>query len=135
MKPTPAVEETPVAEKPVEAPKPAPVKKPTPKPANSGGINSEAWLLLQNPGAYTLQLAGLGDRAGVPRMVELYKLPGPFAYYRTTRSGAPWYPVLYGVYPNHKAALAARDKLAASHGIKGAWARSFGSIQREIRAQ
>ncbi len=135
VKPAPAAEETPVAEKPLEAPKPAPVKKPAPRPADSGGIKSEAWLLLQNPSSYTLQLAGMQDQAGVPRMVELYKLPGPFAYYRTTRNGTPWYPVLYGLYPNHKAAQAARDKLAASHGLKGAWVRGIGSIQREIRAQ
>ena len=135
VRPTPAVAESPVAEKPVEAPKPAPVKEPTPKQVDSGGIKSEAWLLLQNPASYTLQLAGMQDKAGVPRMVELYKLPGPFAYYHTSRNGGPWYPVLYGVYPSHKAALAARDKLAASHGLKGAWVRSFSSIQREIRAQ
>jgi DamX protein len=134
-KPAPAAEEPkPEPSAPVEKPA-LPEKKPAPTVADSGGIKSESWLLLQNPGAYTLQLAGMQDKAGVPRMVELYKLPGPFAHYRTIRSGAAWYPVLYGVYPNHKAALAARDKLAVSHGLKGAWARSFGSIQREIRAQ
>ncbi len=134
-KPAPATEKPPAAEKPAETAKPKPAPKPARQTADSGGVKSEAWLLRQNPAAYTLQLASMQDKAGVPRMVELYKLPGPFAYYRTTRNGAPWYPVLYGLYLNQKDALAARDKLAAGYGLKGAWVRKIGSIQSEIRAK
>jgi DamX protein len=118
-------------------------EKPEPKPAQAAPKTTEtaprpgreAWLLQQRPSSYTLQLIGLQEEAAVSRFLERHKLPGQTAYFRTSRQGKPWFPVLYGVYPNRDAAVAARDRLPASLKRSGAWPRSLESVQKEIRSR
>ncbi len=94
---------------------------------------SEEWLLQQSPGSYTLQLIGLQDEAGVARFLARNKLPGQTAYFRTSRQGKSWFPVLYGIFPNRDAALAARDRLPENLKKTDVWPRSLESVQKEIR--
>jgi DamX protein len=122
-------------------PKPEPAKK-SPEPAvaatktvSVAKPGSEAWLLRQNPSAFTLQLIGVQDEAGVSRFLERYKLPGQTAYFRTSRQGKPWFPVLYGVFPNRDAAVAAKDRLPESLKRSGVWPRSLESVQKEIQSR
>jgi DamX protein len=93
----------------------------------------EEWLLRQNPNAYTLQLVALGEEAGISRFLERFSLPGQAAYFRTMRQGKPWFSLLYGVYPDRQAALAARARLPAELQHSDVWPRSLASVQEEIR--
>lgn len=124
--PPPAVVEPVKSVTPETAPAPAasPVKP---------GMQREAWLLQQDPKAYTLQLVALSEEAGIARFLERYSLPGQAAYFRTVRQGKPWFPLLYGIYPDRQAAVAARDRLPADLLRTGVWPRSLGSVQEEIR--
>jgi DamX protein len=131
----------PVAGEQVVAAQPEPERK-SPEPAVETAKTvsvvkpgSEAWLLQQNPNAYTLQLIGVQDEAGVSRFLERYKLPGQTAYFRTSRQGKPWFPVLYGVFPNRDAAVAAKDRLPESLKRSGVWPRSLESVQKEIQSR
>jgi DamX protein len=114
--------------------KPAPVAE-IGKAAPVVRPGSEAWLLQQSPGSYTLQLIGVQEEAGVSRFLGRHQLPGQTAYFRTSREGKPWFPVLYGIYPNRNAAVAARDRLPESLKKAGAWPRSLESVQKEIRSR
>jgi DamX protein len=95
----------------------------------------EAWLLKQRPASYTIQLVGLQEEKGVSDFLRRQSLVGPVAYYRTVRSGKPWYPVLHGVYSDRKNAIQARDKLPKKLRKSGVWLRTMGSVQKEIRGR
>jgi DamX protein len=101
----------------------------------SGGFLREQWLLRQKPSSYTIQLVGLQDEKGIAKFIRRHSLTGPIAYYRTQRSGKPWYPVLYGVYPTRGRASAARSNLPESVVKTGPWVRSLNAVQKDIRAR
>jgi len=106
---------------------------PKPKPAKKEP-RQEAWLLSQKPTAYTLQVIGLTDRSKIPAYIKRHKLAGKIAYFKTSRNGQPWYPLLYGIYPDRAAAIAARPKLASKLRQKDIWTRSLESVHKEINA-
>lgn len=121
-----------VIKKPVAAaPKPSKVAA---KPV-SKGLLRERWLLQQKPSSYTIQLVGLQDEKGVAKFIQRHSLTGPIAYYRTQRSGKPWYPVLYGVYPTKVRANSARNNLPEAILKSGPWLRSLNAVQKDIRAR
>jgi DamX protein len=95
----------------------------------------EAWLLKQMPSSYTIQLVGLQDEKGIADFIKRHSVDGPIAYYRTQRNGKPWFPVLYGAYSTRDRAVAARSKLPESLINSGAWLRTLGSVQKDIRAR
>jgi DamX protein len=101
----------------------------------AGGFLREQWLLRQKPSSYTIQLVGLQDEKGIAKFIRRHSLSGPIAYYRTQRSGKPWYPVLYGVYPTRGRASAARSNLPESVVKTGPWVRSLNAVQKDIRAR
>ena len=115
----------------VKPPAATPAIKATPK-AVKKGPKREAWLLAQKPTAYTLQIIGLTDRSNIPAYIKQHKLAGQVAYFKTSRNGKVWYPLLYGIYPDRAAAIAARPKLASQLRQKGIWARSLESVHKEI---
>jgi DamX protein len=121
-----------VIKKPVAAaPKPSKVAA---KPV-SKGLLRERWLLQQKPSSYTIQLVGLQDEKGVAKFIQRHSLTGPIAYYRTQRSGKPWYPVLYGVYSTKVRANSARNNLPEAILKSGPWLRSLNAVQKDIRAR
>ncbi len=120
-----------IATKPPPAPKIEP--KPQPKTVKKGP-RQEAWLLAQKPTAYTLQIICLTKRSNIPAYIRQHRLAGKVAYFKTSRNGQPWYPLLYGIYPNRAAAIAARPGLAAQLRQKGIWVRSLESVHKEINA-
>lgn len=101
----------------------------------SGKLFREQWLLRQKPSSYTIQLVGLQDEKGIAKFIKRHSLTGPIAYYRTQRSGKPWYPVLYGVYPTRDGANAARSNLPESVVKSGPWLRTLNAVQKDIRAR
>ncbi len=119
----------------IKPPAAAPAIKATPKPETvKKEPRQEAWLLAQKPTAYTLQIIGLTDRSKIPAYIKRHKLAGQVAYFKTSRNGKPWYPLLYGIYPDRAAAIAARPKLASQLRQKGIWARNLESVHKEIEA-
>jgi len=124
--------------------KPIAVKKPTPDATKSPnnipktvkkGPKREAWLLSQKPTTYTLQIVGLRNEADIEAFIKQHKLQGSVAYFKTSHAGRPWLPLLYGVYPDKHAATAARSKLSSQLNLKDIWARSLGSVHKEIKAK
>ncbi|MCF6354656.1 MAG: AAA family ATPase [Candidatus Polarisedimenticolaceae bacterium] len=119
----------------IKPPAAAPAIKATPKLETvKKEPGREAWLLAQKPTAYTLQIIGLTDHSNIPAYIKRHKLAGQVAYFKTSRNGKAWYPLLYGIYPDRAAAIAARPKLASQLRQKGIWARSLESVHKEIEA-
>lgn len=136
--PTPAPPPAPKpAPKPVPKPAPPPpVAKPLPKPAPPAAAPaarvtgfSEAWLMKQPRGAYTLQLAGVRDRASAQRFIQRHGLSAEATLLTTKRDGQAWYVLVHGYYPTRQAALAAAARLppAVLKEVKP-WARTVGDL-------
>jgi DamX protein len=110
-------------------------KEPVPAVIETDGkLKREPWLRKQNPASYTLQLVGLREESAVIAFVKRHKLEGQVAYFKGSHQGQPWFPVLYGVFPNRAAAVDARSQLPAALGGAGVWPRTFASIQKEIES-
>ncbi len=112
------------------APRP---EEPPPAPADKGW-RREAWLLAQNPEAYTIQLIGVRDEATLGRFIERHGLQDKAVYYASGgKDKQPWFSLLYGVYPDRKAAEAGRRGLPAELRKKDVWYRRLDAVQNEIR--
>lgn len=133
--------ETPVDEnKEVQALPPAPEPKEAAPQVISdpdikqAGLERDAWILTQRPTDFTLQLIGVSMLEPLQRFIRQHDLQGEVFYIKTTRKGRPWYVLLSGVYPSREKA-----KAAIPHDVpqtlqkKGVWARSFESLQQEIK--
>jgi DamX protein len=101
----------------------APVKE-------SALVKSEAWLREQAPGSYTIQLLAVENVESLQPVIEKYRLQDQVFSVRTVRKGRPWYPLLWGQFPNRAAALRAVKSLAAELQKGGAWARPLSSLQQ-----
>jgi len=100
------------------------------------GPYREAWLLEQPGNRYTLQLLGSRHQQPILDYIRGNKLdPERCAYYEGSFKGGEWYVLVYGIFPNRAAALAARDALPARVQKEKPWPRSFASVQEVIRAQ
>jgi len=124
--PAPKVETRPTAPPPPPpAPKPVP---PAPAPVGNG-IASAEWLLRQARGSYTLQLAGVRDRAAAQRFIQRHGLGGKAAILTTRREGQAWYVLVHGHYRNRSAALAGAASLSPAllKEVKP-WARTIGDL-------
>ncbi len=140
--PPPSVDSAAVT-RPAAAPEPAPgAQKPADtaravpqRPASTPGQpHREDWLLQQPPGTFTLQLLGSRDEASITRFIQRYALdPDKTAYYRGRYKNAEWYVLLYGIYPDKAAALAARSALPDKVRKGNPWPRSLKSVQDSIR--
>jgi len=92
-------------------------------------VKDEKWILTQSPDAYTLQLVGVRDAAAAKGFIDQHRLKGDVAYFKTLRSGQPWYSVVYGVYADRSAALKARETLPPVLRKSDVWPRTYASIQ------
>ena len=104
-----------------------------PSSAVNADIGREAWLLAQNPSAYTLQLIGVREENAAAGFIRSHGLQGPVAYFRSLREGRAWFSVVYGVFPDREAAVAGRTKLPSALREAGVWPRSLASVQQAIR--
>lgn len=119
----------PVSE-PVSQEQPEP---PTPKAVSE--IMREDWLRQQNPAHYTLQLVGVQEEAAILAFIKRHGLKGQLAYFKSQRQGRPWFSLLYGVFPDRKAAIKAKGQLPAPLAQSGVWPRTFASVQKEVGTQ
>ncbi len=128
--PPEVAEETPetVAKSAKESALPKPESKTA--PATSSLLRDSEWLAARPAGAYTVQLLAVENVESVQQVVEKHGLGEAAFTVRTERKGRPWYPLLWGQYPNRPAALEAIKRLPAPLRAGGAWARSFASLQQ-----
>jgi len=135
--PTPApkvIKETP--KKPAE-PKAIPKQVATPKATNKVDKDSkqESNLMTKPANHYTLQMMGSLDEAGVKSFIEAQTTNrSDFSYFEGRYKGQPWYVVVYGDYASRDEALAAIQKLPKSLQKQRPWARSYQSVQEDIRS-
>jgi len=142
--PTPALKSAPASGvAPAPPPKPVPPPQPAPKPASpsapksvvpapvapgSTGFSAD-WLLKQPRGAYTLQLAGVSNRATAASFIQRHGLSAAATVLTTRREGQAWYVLVHGYYPTRQAALAAAQRLspAVRKEVKP-WVRTVGEL-------
>lgn len=94
-------------------------------------LRREIWALAQNPDQFTLQLVASGNQEGIDKFIQSLALPGKRALIQSRRGDRDWYTVLYGVFADRAAAVAAKAELPERH--QGAWPRSFRSVREELQ--
>lgn len=126
--------------------KPAPATDATTTPKNAvprsspavspatGLPHRENWLLLQAPQHYSLQLLGSRKAGSITDYIREHHLNADqSAFYRGQYRGGEWYVLMYGIYPNRKAALDARATLPAKVRKDKPWPRTLKAVQAAIR--
>ena len=110
--------------------------KPAPVTAKSAvqRIQRENWLLSQDGSKYTVQVVGVSSEETMLDFIERNKVLklNKIAYYESTFRGKPWFQLLYGIYPDKRAARLAADKLPDNIRQAGPWIRRIASIQKVI---
>jgi type II secretory pathway predicted ATPase ExeA len=98
-------------------------------------IYREKWLLGQNPSFYTIQIMGGRNEKALRNYVQTnrHRYRGPMAYYQIKYKGGMWYPLLYGIYPTHKQALAAQRELPEDIQRLSPWIRKLSAVQKAVK--
>ena len=98
-------------------------------------VYREKWLLQQNPSFFTIQIMGGRNEKALRSYAQTHRhrYRGPMAYYQTKFKGGTWYPLLYGLYPTHKQALAAKRALPDDIQKLSPWVRKISAVQKAIR--
>ncbi len=131
----PQVKEAP--KKPAEPKKVTPKQVATPKAATwvDKGARREATLMAKPANHYTLQMMGSLDEASVKSFIEAQVTNrSDFSYFEGRYKGQPWYVVVYGDYASRDEALAGIQKLPKGLQKQRPWARSYQSVQEDIRS-
>lgn len=110
----------------------APPDAPQP-PAMLVHLRGRDWLLRQRREAYTLQILAVADEQALRKFVSRYGIQAQAFYLESRRPDRSWFSLLHGIYPNRQAAKAALARLPEPLRQAGAWPRSLGSVQDEVR--
>nr|VFJ63097.1 MAG: Sporulation related domain-containing protein [Candidatus Kentron sp. DK] len=97
--PGPPEEDSPAQQKPKFA-------QPHRQPRENTSARAIGWLRQQDPRHYTIQLVGLSTKKRMMRYIEEHRLASRVAWLKTINRGKDLFVVVYGVYPNRKAASA-----------------------------
>lgn len=92
------------------------------------------WLLAQSDERYTIQLLGSGDAERVREYLGEQSDPREFASYRTRSGDRELYIVVYGLFTDRDAALAAASDLPPETGRVGPWVRKLSAVKSAVRA-
>jgi DamX protein len=131
--PRPASPPPPAAAAPREdvqtaSPKPAPPAASGSKPIESQAYTPK-WVLTQKPGAYVVQVFGGSTRAAAEKFLRGQPaLRGRAAVLDLARDGAPWHVVVWGLFSDRAAAVAAIATLPGAVRATGPWPRTVGSL-------
>ncbi len=98
----------------------------------AGAARDENWLLEQTPAAYTLQVLGTYSAESARKFVKQQGNRENFVIFRTRLNGRDWHVVVYNMYPNRNAAVAAIQTLPWALRKQKPWARSMESIHKAI---
>jgi hypothetical protein len=98
-------------------------------------IYREKWLLRQNPNFYTIQIMGGRNEKALRNYVQInrHRYHDPMAYYQTEHKGGMWYPLLYGIYPTRKKALAVQRALPEDIQRLSPWIRKLSAVQKAVK--
>ncbi len=121
--PEPVVPETP-------APKTPEVVRPAAQPAPAASAHS-AWYAEQGGNRYLVQILGTRTEKNAQTLVA--QRGSDYRYFVKEHEGKPLYVVTFGNFANRAAALAAIKTLPAALQSGKPWARSFASVQKEMR--
>jgi septal ring-binding cell division protein DamX len=103
--------------------------EPTPP---SDSLEKVDWIRSRPANHYTLQLLGVEHVQALEDFVATYGLQDRAFYYVTRRKGKPWYPLLWGDFPDKKSAIVGSEQLPAEVRKKGYWIRQFREIQKQL---
>jgi DamX protein len=96
-------------------------------------LGKEAWILARPNGHFTLQLLGVENLKALEKFVRQYNLTAQAFYIETQRNGKPWYPLLWGDFPDKKSAIKASGELPQEVQKSGYWPRPFAALKQEIK--
>ena len=96
-------------------------------------IHQQDWVLQQQNTHYTFQLMGSWDKQEVYDFIGKYTLTGDVAMFESLRNGRIWYALVYGVFDNKQAALAASSKWPSPLNSLPSWLRRFDSVKQQIK--
>lgn len=124
--PAPVVPEAP-------APKTPEVVRPATRPAPTAPAASahSAWYVAQAGNRYVVQILGTRTEKNAQALIAQHG--GDYRYFVKEHEGKPLYVVTVGNFANRAAALAAIKTLPAALQSGKPWARSFASVQKEMR--
>ncbi len=105
----------------ISPPKPVPAPQPFP------------WIMRQSPQHFTLQLMAVADTQRVEKFIQHHNAVEKTKLFQALRGGKVLNVLIYGSYPSLAAALKAGESLPKSWNIKQPWARSFSTVQQDIR--
>ncbi|MCU7811870.1 MAG: AAA family ATPase, partial [Candidatus Thiodiazotropha sp. (ex Notomyrtea botanica)] len=95
----------------------------------ASALRGKEWMLSQPAGNYTVQLLAAGNIDSIQRFIDQHGLSGEAFTMQTQRKGKPWYPLLWGTFPDRASALDGIKRLPPVVQTGGAWARSFASLR------
>ncbi|MCU7808162.1 MAG: AAA family ATPase [Candidatus Thiodiazotropha sp. (ex Semelilucina semeliformis)] len=95
----------------------------------ASALRGKEWMLSQPAGNYTVQLLAAGNIDSIQRFIDQHGLSGEAFTMQTQRKGKPWYPLLWGTFPDRASALDGIKRLPPAVQTGGAWARSFASLR------
>ena len=143
--PSPVSESAPAPGSPAPSPEVATASPATPDPEArrreaflaarakpAAGVRDESWLLEQTPASYTLQVLGTYSAESARKFVNQQGNREDFVIFRTRLNGRDWHVVVYNMYPNRNAAVAAIQSLPWALRKQKPWARSMESIHKAI---
>ena len=122
----------PVVREPAASPAPEPVRPaPTPAPSAAAASSHSAWYVGQQGSRYLVQI--LGTRTEKNAQALIARHGSDYRYFVKMHDGNPLYVVTFGNFANRAAALAAIKTLPAALQSGKPWARTFASVQQEMR--
>ncbi|MBK9131876.1 MAG: AAA family ATPase [Gammaproteobacteria bacterium] len=102
-------------------------------PSTPGGPRDEAWLLEQDPTAYTVQLL-VASQEQCLAYIERHGLGDAAAIYQTRSSGQVWSSLVYGAFASNQDAADAAKAISEQDVKASPWVRRLGVVQDRIRA-
>ena len=100
--------------------------------STSHGANDADWIRAQPGENYTLQLLGSSSLPNLKAFMDRQSDPEQFGVFESTRSGRPFYVVVYGSFSSRPAAQAVATSLPASVGKVEPWVRRFDNLWKSI---
>lgn len=138
------VEEAVIKPKPVKvpppppsppAPKPKPVKKEVVK-AKEPVVKDINWLVKQSPKKYVLQLIGAYEKDTINVYLKSFnKDDDKIIPFSASNKGKQWHVLVYGLYANREAAVAAIDTLPTKAKLMAPWPRTVESIKELLKKE
>ena len=95
-------------------------------------LNATAWILDQKDSSYGLQLLSVSNKSNLITFCEKHNICAESAFYSTQVNDKKLVRLIYGSYPDHKAAKLAKTQLSARLKGLSPWARSFKNIKNEL---